>query len=129
MSNFMLYLYIVFIFFKFLVIEKYFDRYNFATFSIVLYSFLFFYFFDPVLLKYNFVNCVLLNMHIFVFITIINMNPQGISVKPCYNIVYASTLCASIAYIYDERMNFTFLIKASREVLLEVFLGIKLNGL
>lgn len=68
-------------------------------------------------------------MHIFVFITIINMNPQGISVKPCYNIVYASTLCASIAYIYDERMNFTFLIKASREVLLEVFLGIKLNGL
>lgn len=99
MSNFMLNLYIVFIFFKSLVIEKYFDRYNFAAFSIVLYSFFFFYFFDLVLLKYNFVNCVLLNMHIFVFITIINMNPQGISVKPCYNIVYASTLCASVHYV------------------------------
>ena len=43
-----------------------------------------------------------------------------------YNIVCANTLCA---YVYDERTNFNFLIKISREVLLEVFLSIKLNCL
>ena len=101
-SYFMLYLYIVF------------------TFFIVLYS-MFFYFFDLVLLKHNFVNCLLLDMCIFVFIPIINMHTQGINVKPCYNIVYASTLCAYIAYIYDGRLNYTFLIKALRKGLLEVF--------
>ena len=63
-------------------------------------------------------------MYIYVFILIINMNSQGIK-KSCYNIAYASTLCA---YTYDELMNLTFLIKTSREVLLEVFLRIKLNG-
>ena len=127
-SYFMLYLYIVVTFFKSLVIEKCFDRYNFATFFIVLYS-LFFYFFDLALLKCNFVNCLLLNMYIFVFIPMIIMNCQGINVKPCYNIVYASTLSVYIAYIYDKWMNFTYLIKTSKEVLLEVFLGMKLNGL
>ena len=54
------------------------------------------------------------------------MNSQGINVKPCHFIAYTSTLCVSI---YDERMNRTFLIKTSREVLLGVFLRTKLNGL
>ena len=57
------------------------------------------------------------------------MNFQGINVKPCYKIVYATTLSVYIAYIYDKWMNFTYLIKDSKEVLPEVFLGIKLNGL
>ena len=65
-------------------------------------------------------------MYIFVFIAIINMNLQGINVKPWHFIAYTSTLCVSV---YDERMNRTFLIKTSREVLFEVFLRIKLNGL
>ena len=43
--------------------------------------------------------------------------------------LYASTLSVYIAYIYDKWMNFTYLIKDSKEVLPEVFLGIKLNGL
>ena len=54
------------------------------------------------------------------------MNSQGINVKPCYNLAHASTL---YVYIYDEWVNFTFLMKTPREVLLEVFLRIKLNVL